>query len=266
MLIEALGVDRSQVISLCGAGGKTTLMFALARELIARGERVLLTTTTQIASDEAAGPWASFAATDVDRVLEGARRLLPAAAGAVIAYSAVSHDRSKLVGFAPDVIDRVSGSRELDRILVEADGAARKPLKAPAAHEPVIPSSTDALIVVSGLNGVGQALRDDHVFHPEMWARLTGVARDSLVTARSLAQVVIHPDGLGKGSPPGALQTLFLNRADTPERRGAATRVVEFLAASGCSRLSRVVTGCLLPEPRVATIVVLSTCERRSQP
>ena len=36
------------VISLVGAGGKTTLMFRLARELADTGERVLTTTTTRI--------------------------------------------------------------------------------------------------------------------------------------------------------------------------------------------------------------------------
>ena len=57
MLTGALGLERARLVSLCGAGGKTTLMFALAREWVGAGERVLITTTTKIARDEAAGPW-----------------------------------------------------------------------------------------------------------------------------------------------------------------------------------------------------------------
>ncbi len=44
-LIQALDVRRSEVISLIGGGGKTTLMFALAGELAATGEAVITTTT-----------------------------------------------------------------------------------------------------------------------------------------------------------------------------------------------------------------------------
>ena len=40
-LIDALGLVSARLISLVGAGGKTNLMFALAREFAAVGERVL---------------------------------------------------------------------------------------------------------------------------------------------------------------------------------------------------------------------------------
>ena len=43
-----------------------------------------------------------------------------------------------------------------DYVLVEADGAKRFPLKAPAAHEPVIPDETRLVIAVAGLSGVGK--------------------------------------------------------------------------------------------------------------
>ena len=38
-LTEALGIKAKEVISLVGAGGKTTLMFRLARELSLRGKK-----------------------------------------------------------------------------------------------------------------------------------------------------------------------------------------------------------------------------------
>ena len=47
-LIDALELVSARLISLVGAGGKTNLMFGLAREFAAAGERVLVTTTTKI--------------------------------------------------------------------------------------------------------------------------------------------------------------------------------------------------------------------------
>ena len=256
MLIRALGLERAGLISLCGAGGKTTLMFSLAREFVAAGERVLVTTTTKIARDEADG-WPSFAAATQEQVLENARRLLPEAgrAGAVIAYSGVGGDGYRLVGFAPEVVDAIARSTEIDRILVEADGSARKPLKAPAAHEPVVPSATDALVIVAGLNGLGAPLLEENLFRAEIWARLSGLALGSPITAESLAQCVAHADGLARGCPANASRMLFLNRADTPERRAEAKRIANFLGAAHGNVVERVVIGCLLPRPEIAEVV-----------
>lgn len=260
MLIEALGLERSRLISLCGAGGKTTLMSSLAREFVAAGERVLVTTTTKIARDEAHG-WPSFAATTHAQVLEQARRLLPESepdrAGALIAYSRVGGDGYRLVGYAPELIDALAQAGHFDRILVEADGSARKPLKAPAAHEPVIPSATDALVIVAGINGLGLPLSEDNLFRAEIWSRLSGLALGSPITAESLARCVAHPEGLARGCPTHARRMLFLNQADTPQRRAEAKRVAEHLRAASANPVERVLIGYLLPQPDISEVVSL---------
>ena len=180
MLIEALGLERSHLISLCGAGGKTTLMFSLAREFVAAGERVLVTTTTKIARDEADGWRFVRRRARTNRCWRMRARCCRKAdrvrAGAVIAYSRVGGDGHRLVGLAPELVDEVAQAGLFDRILVEADGSARKPLKAPAAHEPVIPSATQALLIVAGMNGLGLPLSEDNLFRAEIWSRLSGLA------------------------------------------------------------------------------------------
>jgi probable selenium-dependent hydroxylase accessory protein YqeC len=258
MLVRALGLESSRVVSLCGAGGKTTLMFSLAREFVAAGERVLVTTTTKIARDEAVG-WPSLIATGAAEVMEGARALLPESgrerSGAVIAYSAVGGDGHRLVGFAPELIDELAATARFDRILIEADGSARKPLKAPAAHEPVIPLATDALVILAGLNGLGLPLTEENLFRAGIWSRLSGLAPGEPISAESLAHCVAHPDGLARGCPPRARRGLFLNQADTPARRAEAKRVAEFLRAVRGHRLERTVIGSLLPQPEIAEVV-----------
>lgn len=260
MLIEALGLPHSRLIALCGAGGKTTLMFSLAREFIAAGERVLVTTTTKIARDEADG-WHAFAAASAEQVLEHARTLLPESgpgrSGAVIAYSALAADPHRLTGFAPELVDELAATGRFDRILVEADGSARKPLKAPAAHEPVIPSACDALVIVAGINGLGLPLAEDKLFRAAIWSRLSGLALGEPISAESLARCVAHPDGLARGRPAGARAALFLNQTDTPQRRAEAKRVATVLAAAPDCPVERVVIGCLLPQPGITEVVPL---------
>ena len=233
MLSAALGLEDARLISLSGAGGKTTLMFALAREFVARGERVLATTTTKIARAEAAGA-------------ERGER------AAMLLFSGVTADGRKLTGIAPALVDALGRSGEFDRILVEADGSARRPLKAAAPHEPVIPSTTDALIAVAGLNGLGLALLEANVLRAEIWAQLSGTRLGSPVTAESIARMALLPGGFFKGSPAGARRILFLNRADTPERLEAAGQIVEIFESSRDRPPGRVTLGCLLPDPRIA--------------
>ncbi len=266
MLIEALALDRSRVIALCGAGGKTTLMLTLADECVQRGERVLITTTTRIGSREVAGRWPMFEAIRADDVSRAAGSALPRdTSGAIVVYTAKSADGEKLIGLDPHLVDALSESRPFDRILVEADGAARRPLKAPDAHEPVIPASTDVVILVCGLSGVGWPLSDERVFRPERWSALTGIAAGAIVTPPSVADVIVHPDGVARGAPSHARRLLFLNQADTPERKAIGREIADRLRQRRDQMLpgsrapvypERVAIGTLLPAPAVIELVL----------
>ena len=233
MLIEALGLERARLVALCGAGGKTTLMLALAREMAAAGERVLVTTTTKMAAAEAEGPWPP---------------------GISISHAGKSAGGRKLQGHSPEHIDELKHAGQFDRLLVEADGSRRRPLKAPAAHEPVIPSTTDAVIVVAGLSGLGMPLSEDTVFRAEIWAALSGTELGSPVSAESLARVALHDAGLAKGCPAGARATLFLNQAHTQETRAAAATIARLIAAASFSPFGKIVSGCLQPSPDIEPV------------
>lgn len=226
MLIEAFGLERARLVALCGAGGKTTLMFALAREMAAAGERVLVTTTTKIGSTEGEPPWPP---------------------GISISHGGRSADGRKLIGHLPEYIDQLKQAGQFDRLLVEADGSRKRPLKAPAAHEPVIPSTTDAVIAVAGLSGLGLPLSEETVFRSGIWAALSSAVIGSPVSVESIARVALHKAGLAKGCPETARATLFLNQAHTPEARAAAVAIGRLVAAASFNPFDDVVSGCLRP-------------------
>ena len=260
-LVEALGLERARVVSLTGSGGKTTLMFAVASEFMATGERVLLTTTTKIARHEAFDSGYKLVESDAERIVEAARCASQAdgaeRASAIIAFGGQSADGQKLIGFSPETIDRLRDDGHFDRILVEADGSARRPLKAPAAHEPAIPASTDVLIMVAGLNGLGLPLDDVTVFRADRWAALTGAELGSRLDAESLARVALHENGLAKGCPERAKRAVFLNRSD--EYPHEAGRVIERLLQEAGRKPERAVCGCLLPKPEMLKVVLLES-------
>ena len=61
-------------------------------------------------------------------------------------------------------MDRIAGLRLADYIINEADGAARKPIKAPNATEPVIPTSTTLIVAVVGVDALNSPLSQEIAF------------------------------------------------------------------------------------------------------
>ena len=75
-LMDLLALRGGGVISIVGAGGKTTLMERLASEILAGGETVLVTTTTKIMIPRGEGPERVLVSQDAGEILNMAKDLL----------------------------------------------------------------------------------------------------------------------------------------------------------------------------------------------
>jgi len=250
-LIEALLLDKCGIVSIVGAGGKTSLMFKLARELAQAGETVLTTTTTKILKPEKNQSPHVIVSPNPDQVIERAQEVLERHRHITAAPAAVASTRNKLTGFRPEVVDELFSAGAFCWILVEADGAAGLSLKAPAPYEPVIPASTGWVIGVAGLKSVGKALSEKWVFRPKRYAEITGLHIGQTVSEASVATILAATDGVMKGSPPEAKRIAFLNMADQSSRLTKARRIAGLLQnTSREKRPHRIVIGKVLhPQP-----------------
>lgn len=259
-LLHSLGLQDSRVIALCGSGGKTSLMAALVQAFARDAtERILATTTTKFGTDERVGPWRACQIGDANALhLLGERYATP-----VLAYRDLDIGRQRLLGFSAETIDAVARDSNFTRIIVEADGSRRRPLKAPDADEPVFLATVDTVIAVAGLSGLGRPLDDTTVFRPQCWSALTGQEAGVPVTPDGLARVIAHPNGLMRGAPPKAKRFIFLNQADTPERRSMANAVVDSLAAMPERPALAIAIGQLQPTVEVYAVHDLAIEKRR---
>jgi len=249
-LRQALLLGESGVISLVGAGGKTSLMFRLAHELSMSGDSVLTTTTTKIFAPESDQSSCVLVSDSVSDLLGEAKGLIDEYRHLTMARAKLP-EQGKLVGFAPQTIDVIRGSRLFRWIIVEADGAAGRPLKAPEDHEPVVPESTSIVVGLAGLSGVGQPLTDEWVFRSERFADAAGVPHNTPVSETAVAKVFTHKNGIFQSTSAAASRLVFLNQADSPENRSAGRRIASLLTEDKRSGIRRVVVGQLQAESPV---------------
>lgn len=204
------------VVALCGGGGKTTLMYSLARELTTRGVPVICSTTTKlfppcIPDDVQALVLAESSDFFSPSLLKKAPVLV------VDHFHAAS---GKLIGLAPQTVDVLARAFPTAVVLVEADGAAGKPLKAPLPHEPVFPSSTALAVALIGLNALSAGrntalpLSEATTHRLEQVCALTGLASGDPLTQGALLTLATHERGWFQHCPMQARRVVFGNKAD----------------------------------------------------
>ena len=239
--------DPPGIVCLVGGGGKTTLLYALGRALGTADTPSLCTTTTRIFPPEAE-QCRLVLSTDPQKLEVPDGLTVFCAAGPAPAGS------PKLLGFPPEALDALSLRRPEWSILVEADGAAGRPVKAPLPHEPVIPSRTRAVVAVFGLSGLNRPLTDDSAFRLEHTARIAGIAPGDTLTPAAAARLFRHAEGLFQHSPAGAERFVFLNQADLPGAHEAGTVLAEILLRAAPD--ARVLIGAVATEGLCCTRIL----------
>jgi probable selenium-dependent hydroxylase accessory protein YqeC len=252
-LSESLGLKAREMISLAGAGGKTTLMFRLAKELFLKGKRVVTTTTTKILEPASGETVSLFINLDEEELKQFVHKHLDEYKHITIARERL--ESGKLKGVSSNLVNDFWSSNEIDYIIIEADGAAGRPVKAPREREPVIPSSTTLVVAILGVDGVEREVNKENVFQAERVSRLTGIPIGEKMTDEAMAILMTHPEGIFKGTPSSSRVIAFLNKVDIPngvvKGKGIAQKIIERKHL----QIERVVLGQLKSESPVVDVI-----------
>ena len=164
------------IISVVGSGGKTTLVKNLAKHYRAEGKTVLVTTSTHMFIEE-------------DTLLtDDAAVIIRALQENGYVMAGIPHDR-KFKALSQETFEEVCSYADV--VLVEADGSKSLPLKYPNATEPVIPEGTDEIIVVCGLNALGQKAKD--VCHRlELVKACLGIEEETIITPAHVQKLILE--------------------------------------------------------------------------
>lgn len=228
-IIEQLSLTGKGIISLIGAGGKTSLMFQLAKDLAESKKRVLTTTTTKIFMPERNDSPETIFADSIDAFINKCKNRLQSYSH-FSAGSRYDARLGKVIGFIPETIDQLWQADLFDWIIVEADGAKRRPLKATGPHEPVLPSRTSAIALVVGLDAVGRPLDGDHVHRAEIFSINTRCPIGSIIDEQAVATAIMFEIKKSKTLIRPIRTIAVLNKADTPERITYARRIEKMVS------------------------------------
>ncbi len=203
------------VISIAGAGGKTTLMFDLAKKF--PGPAVM-TTTTKVGAEQISAAalcleLSCFPPPEMQSRMWVSPSLVP--------------QNGKIPGCTPNEFSRLAViCREAQIPLInEADGAAHRHIKAPGKNEPVIPKESDICIYVVGLDVLGKPVNSGTVHRPEIFSSLTESAEGDIIDTESIVRLLEHPDGGLKNIPEHAIKIVYLTHVNSREGLQAAESI-----------------------------------------
>lgn len=204
-----------RIVSIVGGGGKSTLMYFMAKTCAKQGQKVLVSTTTNIFAPDPA----IYAQT-----AEEAEALW--AKGRIAVIGTPMPGKGKLKMPDPLLLDELL--EKADVAFLEADGAKHHPCKVPKAGEPVLHEKSDLVIAVFGLSAIGRPLKEV-CFRLEEAMELLGVEEDHILTEYDAAEMLASPRGAMKDVGERKF-CVVLNQCDDGKRRRSGNEIAGWLA------------------------------------
>lgn len=220
-----INLKEKELLSFVGAGGKTTTIFKLAKDLKRLGKKVLVTTSTAIFYPQKDG---------ADRIIVSSldnigNSLDMINEGTITVMGKEISKEKKLLGLSKKAIDSIYHKKIFDYILVEADGSKRKPIKSPAEHEPVIPLNTNKTIGVIGIDSIGKKINDENVHRAKQFCEVVNCELREEIDEEKIYKLIKNHKGLFKDCPPKSKKYVLINKIYNIELEKKALKVIEMI-------------------------------------
>ncbi|MEJ8553040.1 selenium cofactor biosynthesis protein YqeC [Tepidibacter sp. Z1-5] len=211
-LIDFLEIENSKcnMISIVGGGGKTSTLLKLSKELKKLQKSVLITTTTKMyipTEDDYDVHICSDKYYEYMENIDEKNRVL---------LSSSIANENKILGVSKQTLDDIYIKQIYDFIIIEADGAKRKPIKASNDTEPQIPIYTDFVIGVIGIDCFNKKITEDIVHRIDIFNEITNTSKYDIVDENVIVKLVKDKKGIFKNSE-NAKKILILNKCDTKQ-------------------------------------------------
>lgn len=161
--------------AMVGSGGKTSLIRRYASTYVKLGYKVFVTTSTHMYIEEN-----TLLTDDADEIIRELEEKHYVMAG--------RKDNQKIKPLSLGTYHKVC--QFADVVLIEADGSKQKPIKFPAAHEPVIYDNVDEIVVVCGLFALQRKV-SEAAHRPELVKKCLNIEEDGTIDAPCIQKLVM---------------------------------------------------------------------------
>lgn len=244
--LAATLVGSARVISLVGAGGKKTTLYALARAL---SGRVALSSSSHMAAYD------EDVVDEVVTLAAGGLALPPPSLARVVAFGGEAESPERRHGLSLEQIERLVADRSFDHVLLKADGARARWIKAPADYEPIVPPCTERVLYLVSARVLGAPLDERIAHRVERIAAVCGAEPGAPLTVEHLATLLASEAGALQGIGRAELLPI-INMVDDKDLETQA-RTVARRALARTTRFDRVV----LASMKLAQVIDVVTRE-----
>lgn len=219
-LIDTFKINKKDIITIVGAGGKTSLMFS-ASSLLRKHYKVLVTTTTHIyvpdnnLYDEII-MLTHFENKDYHSILQNNKK------GVYVIGSHIVNNL-KIKGLTFEMLDKIIPY--FDIVIIEGDGSKEKSLKGWNDNEPVIyPKSTKTIGVVD-INSIGLDINEENIHRVDKFLDIINDYSNNKVNIEHLEKLILNKNGLFKLYK--GEKILFINKVENINNAVNALNIIK---------------------------------------
>lgn len=234
--LSKLGIDGG-IVAAVGAGGKKTSLYNIAANFYGQAG---ITTTVFLAPFPAS--------LDAHKIIAPPDSLADAVINAaqhhrVVAFAHESAKKARYGGLEPNELWNIQQKAKFDLLLVKADGARMRAIKAPSADEPVLPPRVDILLYLVSSRALGARLDEDIAHRVDRIEAVTGARRGEHLTAEHVGRLLSADDGALKGAGDSRVIPI-INLYEGSENLAQAQRAARH-ALANASRFDEVILACM---------------------
>lgn len=196
-LDKIFNIEKNDIISITGAGGKTTLMFSLAQVLSKSGS-VLITTSTKITV-----PKDGF-----NKLYTSFDQYSKPKANEIVCIGELISEKNKLASIGYDKLKNIV--EDFDYCIIEADGSRNLPMKFWKDYEPVIYDFTNKTIGVLSIKVYGRKASADFIYNYKEFIEFID---EQEISYKTYNKIIDYNNGLFKDF--NGSKFVFINQVET---------------------------------------------------
>ena len=232
-LLDLLDLDKNEVVSIIGSGGKTTLLCLLSNAF--RHEKILISTTTHLQNKSFFDYDYYFSGKDIGEDFEIIKNGIYL--GAEIETTKDGTEKLKSLDY--DLLSKICGN--FDKVFLESDGSKMLPLKAWKDFEPVVIAETTTTIGILPINVLGKPANENLIHRFDDFKKITNIKKNEILEIKHLVTIISHEIGLMKFSK--GKKIIILNKAESEIELSNARKLAKSLPRDFLNKINLIIGG-----------------------